>query len=551
MRGEALCLALVIASAGCGSPVAETSQPTEAAVPERLLVDVTDSAGLDFVHDRGSTPRKYLPEIMGSGGSVIDYDGDGLFDLYWVQSGPVPGTEAAGPRPGNRLYRNLGDGTFVDVTERTGTGDSGYGMGSVAADYDGDGDTDLYVVNFGSDVLLRNEGDGTFTDATREAGIESPLWGSSASFLDGDRDGDLDLFVTNYVDFDIGKHVDCGRPSKGVVSYCSPDVYEAAPDVYFRNEGDGTFTEATVESGLIESTGKGLGVVAADLTNDGWTDIYVANDSTPNFLFRNRGDGTFEEAALWLGVGHNEEGKTEAGMGVSTGDVDGDGWLDLLVTNLSAETNALYLGGEAFFTYNTRSAGLHGPSYLWVGFGNDLLDLDNDGDLDLIVTNGHVIDNPELIDDAQSFRQPTQAFWNDGLGVFSEVDSDLIPDLLVPRVGRGTMTLDLASDGRLDLAVTFNNDRARLFRNRNPDPGSWLGVRFSGPRAGTRVSTRIASGGHVEEAVIGSSYETSSDPRLHFGLGTGVEEAEVEVRRPGRSTRRLAGLRPGAYYVLD
>ena len=345
--------------------------------------------------DHGGTGRKYLPEIMGAGGAVLDFDGDGWLDVYLVQSGAVPGAEQGAPRPANRLYRNLGAGgalRFTDVTEGSGAGHTGYGMGAVAADYDGDGDTDLYVVNLGPDVLLRNDGGGRFTDATREAGIDSPLWGSSATFFDADLDGDLDLYVVNYLDFTVEKHVDCGRASAGIFSYCHPDVYEMAPDVFFLNRGDGTFEEATRESGLVDGTGKGLGVLAADLTGDGWPDLYVANDSTPNFLFRSRGAAgpagrvVFEDAGLELGVGYNEEGFTEAGMGNAVGDVDNDGDLDLFVTNLSQETNALYLGGEHFFTYATREAGLYSPSYLHVGFGTDLLDLDHDGDLDLLVS---------------------------------------------------------------------------------------------------------------------------------------------------------------------
>lgn len=553
MKGHHNCLTAIVslAALACGSPEAEVAASPGSTEPQRLFADATQDAQFEFIHDNGSTERKYLPEIMGAGGSILDYDGDGLFDVYFVQSGPVPGTHGEKARSENRLFRNLGDSTFTDVTEQAGVGDTGYGMGSVAADYDADGDNDLYVVNFGDDVLLRNEGDGTFSDATGESGISNSLWGSSASFLDADRDGDLDLFVTNYVDFDLEKHIDCGSVSKGQIAYCSPDVYESAPDVFFRNNGDGTFVEATGGAGLTETSGKGLGVVAVDLTNDGWTDIYVANDATPNFLFRNRGNGTFEEAALWLGVGHNEEGKTEAGMGATVGDVDRNGWLDLLVTNLSSETNSLYLGGEEFFIYNTRAAGLYEPSYIWVGFGNDLLDLDNDGDLDLVVTNGHVIDQPELIDDAQSFRQPSQVFLNDGTGVFAEVASSLIGDLQVPRVGRGTMTLDWASDGKLDVIITFNNDRARLFRNVGESAGNWLGIRFQGDEAGARVEVESAEGAQLEEKILGSSYQTSSDPRLHFGLGEATTAATVTVRPSRGGPRSYFGLEAGRYYVLD
>ena len=382
-------------------------QPTPAR-PTLVFEDITGSAGLDFVHIHGGTGRKYLPETMGSGGAVLDFDNDGWMDLYLVQSGYLPGNADGRPVPGNRLFRNRGDGTFEDVTAKAGVGNRGYGMGAVAADYDNDGDKDLYVVNFGPDALYQNNGDGSFVDVTVQAGISDQSWGSGAAFFDANRDGHLDLYVVNYLDFAIAKHVDCGSKSKGILSYCSPDVYEMAADIFYESNGDGTFTDATEAAGLAvqNGNGKGLGIVAADYTGDGWPDIYIANDSTPNFLFTNRGDGTFEEAGLWLGASHNEDGMTEAGMGIDAGDVNGDGYLDIVVTNLSNEANALYLGGKHGFSHESRSAGIFVPSLLPLGFGVDLFDVDNDGDLDIFVANGHVIDNIGLIDDVQTARQP-------------------------------------------------------------------------------------------------------------------------------------------------
>jgi hypothetical protein len=540
-------------------PAGEPAGEPAAASPA-VFRDVTDRAGLDFTHRHGGTGRKYLPEIMGAGGAALDYDGDGWMDLYLVQSGPLPGAaspRAAGEPAPNRLYRNRGSGPsgllgFEDVTAGSGAGLGGYGMGAVAADYDGDGDTDLYVVNLGPDALLRNNGDGTFTDVTVAAGISSPLWGSSAAFFDADRDGDLDLFVVNYLDFTLETHIDCGTPSRGILSYCHPDVYEMAPDVFFRNRGDGTFEEATTEAGLVDTTGKGLGVVVADLTGDGWPDVHVANDSTPNFLFRNRGDGRFQEAGLMLGVGYNEEGLTEAGMGTAVGDVDGDGYLDLFVTNLSAETNALYLGGPQFFTYQTRQAGLFSASYLPVGFGAELADLDNDGDPDLLVTNGHVIDNIEMIDDAQSFRQPSQLFWNDGRGRFTEAEAAALGELAEPRVGRGTISLDADNDGRLDVLITFNNDRARLFRNQLTGAGNWLGLDPRDRVGGIGALARLDSGGRSTLAVrtAGSSYQTSGDPRLRLGLGGATVAQRVELRWPDGARQSYLALPAGRDYRL-
>jgi hypothetical protein len=565
MRAAASLGLLVLLACGppeTGAPPREPAADPVAGKPlgsGAVFRDVTESVGLDFAHDNGGSGRKYLPEIMGAGGAALDYDGDGWMDLYLVQSGPLPGTaEAAGrSRPPNRLYRNRGPGPdgqvgFVDATAGSGTGIGGYGMGAVAADYDGDGDTDLYVVNLGPDALLRNNGNGTFSEVTAQAGIDSPLWGSSAAFFDADLDGDLDLYVVNYLDFTLAKHIDCGTPSRGILSYCHPDVYEMAADVFFRNRGGGTFEEATAEAGLVDASGKGLGVVVADLTGDGRPDVHVANDSTPNFLFRSRGDGRFQEAGLLLGVGYNEEGLTEAGMGTAVGDVDGDGYLDLFVTNLSAETNALYLGGPQFFTYQTRQAGLFSGSYLPVGFGAELEDWDNDGDPDILVTNGHVMDNIELIDDAQSFRQPSQLFWNDGAGRFREAAPASLGDLSQPRVGRGTISLDYDNDGRQDVAITFNNDRARLFRNTLPDAGSWIGLgladREGGVGAVARLDAEVRSVLAVRTA--GSSYQTSSDPRLRLGLAGAELARRVTVRWADGTRHAHLDLAAGRHYRL-
>jgi len=494
---------------------------------------------------------------MGAGGSALDYDGDGWMDLYLIQSGALPGSEVEISATGNRLFRNTGDGSFEDVTAAAGVGDNGYGMGSAAADFDNDGDADIYVVNFGRDVVYQNNGDGTFSDVTGESGMVNGNWGSSAAFLDGNGDGKLDLYIANYLQFSVAGHVDCGTPGKGIWSYCHPDVYEMAADVYFSGNGDGTFTEATEESGLLDTSGhgKGLGVVAADFDNDQDTDIYVANDSTPNHLYLNRGDGTFEEAGLFMGVSHNDDGMTEAGMGTDAGDVNGDGRLDLIVTNLSAETNALYLGGEHFFDYGSRAAGLYEGSLMPVGFGVDLLDIDNDSDLDMFVTNGHVIDNIELSDDSQSFRQPSQIYLNDGTGRFALVAENLAGDIAEPGVGRGTITVDYDNDGDLDLVVTRNGEAANLYRNDWHDQGNWIGFSLTATEGnrdaiGARVIVEVAGRRIVAEKKAGSSYQTSGDPRMHFGLGGNAAATRVTVRWPGGGEDVFDALQGGRYYRI-
>lgn len=520
-----------------------------------LFRDVTAESGIDFTHRHGGTGRKYLPETMGAGGAALDFDSDGLLDVYLVQSGSLTGEANVDAR--NRLFRNLGDGRFVDVTAAAGVGDAGYGMGAVAADYDNDGDPDLFVVNFGPDVLYQNQGDGTFNDVTEDAGIASDRWGSSAAFLDANRDGHLDLYVVNYLEFSVAKHIDCGSPSRGFYSYCTPDVYEMAADVFYLSNGDGSFTDATEAAGLSDGSGngKGLGIVAGDFTGDGWPDVYVANDSTPNYVLLNRGDGTFEEAGIMLGASHNEDGMTEAGMGVDAGDIDGDGRLDIVVTNLSNESNALYRGGEAGFSYESRSAGIFAGSLLPLGFGVDFMDVENDADLDLVVANGHVIDNIALIDDAQTAQQPAQIFLNNGSGRFTALPATEVGDIAVPGTGRGIISFDYDNDGRRDLLFTYNNEAARLFRNQSDTEANWIGFVLQGLASnrdalGAQI-TVVSNGESVTDvAKAGSGYLTSGDPRLHFGLGAARAAEKVTILWPSGMKQTLGNLAGNRYHVI-
>lgn len=538
---------LLITTAGCGVPVAPGPVP---AGPR--FVDVSDAAGLDFVHDRGALGEKWVPETMTAGAAVLDADGDGHMDLYLVQSGPLFGDRSGAP--GNRLFRNRGDGAFEDVTAAAGVGDTGYGQGAVAADYDGDGDVDLYVLNYGVNVLYRNEGGGVFTDVTATAGVGDPHWSTSATFLDADGDGDLDLYVVNYVAFSLATHRVCGDPSRGLVSYCHPDVYPSEPDAFYRNRGNGVFEEATAAAGIDDRDGKGLGVVAADLDNDGDTDLYVANDSTPNFLWRNRGDSTFEEVGLYLGAALEDAGRTQAGMGVDAGDVDGDGWLDLVVTNLSMEDNALYLGGPQGYRYGTGPAGLYVPSLPVLGFGCRLVDLDHDRDLDLVVANGDVVDLIAELRAGASWAQPDQVFLNDGRGRFALEPAAATGDLATPLVSRALATVDVDNDGRLDLLVTHNGDRARLYANRGAT-GHWIGLSLVGPPGnaqGIGARVRVTASGRTtfDEVRAGSSYASSSDPRLVFGLGDAATIDLVEVRWSDGLVSRHEGLAAGRYHRL-
>ncbi len=559
---------LLLSLFGLPACQARSTERTESAVEPVAttdtvwLNDATSSAALHFVHDRGATGRKYLPETMGSGGAVLDFDGDGWMDLYFVQSGPLPGDPTASPASaaslggnGDQLWRNRGDGTFEQVTARAGISNYGYGQGAVAGDVDGDGRTDLYRTAFGANTLLHNRGDGTFEAQPVAAGTEDDRWSSSAVLFDADGDGDLDLYVVNYLDYSLASHQDCRHVDQGFLFYCHPDVYPHAADRFYRNRGDGTFDDATAAAGFPDDGGKGLGAVAADFDGDGLADLYVTNDSTPNFLFHNLGDGRFEEVGLFWGASYNRAGKTEAGMGVDTGDVNGDGHPDLIVTNLSMETNALYLGAGDFFDHATVAAGLHAASLTVLGFGVDLADFDADGDLDLVVINGDVLDNIEEFNDGLTWRQPGQLFENDGQGHFQLLSAAQTGPLATPRVGRGSMTLDYDNDGRLDLAVSYNGDRARLYANALP-PRNWLGLALVGPgEVGAQVTLEAGGRRQIAQTHAGSSYQSSGDPRLYFGLGgagpaSASQGDRLTVRWSDGKTRRLVGVPSGRYLRL-
>jgi hypothetical protein len=555
-------LGLIAAAAHAAEPAAEPATELSTAP---WLTDVTDAAGIDFLHVTGGTGRKYLPETMGAGGAVLDVDGDGWMDLYFVQSGALPGDPAATAAMAaarDELWRNRGDGTFERVPLGADTPGE-YGQGAVAGDLDGDGDTDLYRTAFGPNALLVNGGDGRLRPLAAAGGAEDASWSSSAVLFDPDRDGDLDLYVVNYLDYSLASHQDCRQVEKGFLFYCHPDVYPAAADRFFRNLGtDSTgqprLEEATGAGGLVAPHGKGLGGLSADFDDDGWPDLYVTNDSTPNFLFHNRGpspggDGVhFEEVGLFWGTAYNAAGKTEAGMGVDAGDVNGDGALDLIVTNLSMESNALYLGAGAgqFFEHATATAGLTAGSLPVLGFGTDLADLDNDGDLDLVVINGDVLDNIEQFNDGLTWRQPGQLFANDGQGRFEQLPAAATGPLAEPRVGRGSMTLDFDNDGALDLAVSYNGDRARLYRNQRG--GSWIGIELIGAGAiGARVTVQAGGRRQLAEIHAGSSYQSSGDPRLHFGLEPAHAADSVTVRWPDGAVRRLLGVPASRYLRIE
>ncbi len=501
------------------------------------FVDVTIEAGIDFRHVNGAEGDYHLPETLGAGGAFFDADNDGDLDIYLVNSGYWPGSAAAAQKHA-ALYQNNGDGTFTDITAAAGVGNRGnYGQGVACADYDNDGDTELYVTNFGPDVLYRNNGDGTFTDITAHAGISDAAWSSSACFLDYDRDGHLDLFVVSYLDYSLdAAYLPCGE--NATRTYCHPSLFEGAPDKLYRNNGDGTFTDVSQEAGVGNISGmfhgKGLGVVSADFNNDGAPDLYVANDDTRNDFFYNNGDGTFSEISLLAGCAYSFNGVAQAGMGIAAGDYNGDGALDIFVTNLSYETNALYRNnGDGTFTDVIYEARLGKESYLYVGFGTGFLDADNDGWLDLFVANGHIIDNIAETHDVLTYAQPNQLFRNKGDGTFQEISETAGPYFQRAQVSRGSIFGDYDNDGDVDILVTQSNGFATLLRNENGNKQNWLRIKPVGTISNRDgIGARVLLAQQIRDVNPCASYLSSHDARLHFGLGENTNVNRLEIRWP-------------------
>ena len=511
--------------------------------------------GLNFVHDHGGTDQKFYVETMGSGCALLDYDNDGDLDVFFLQGAPLPGWKKKSTLR-NQLFRNDGN-QFTNVTRESGLGDTSYGIGCAAADYDNDGDTDLYVTNFGPDILYRNEGDGTFADASYAAGISNPLWSASAAFFDADNDGWLDLFVSNYVEYSLEKNPWCGDQRKDQRAYCDPDVFMGISDVFYHNNGDGTFSDMSEKSNVIKGKGKGLGVIPADFDNDGDMDVYVANDKVMNNLFINDGTGVFKEDALFAGVGFNENGQAEAGMGVDFADYNRDGWLDLFVTNFSGESNTLYRNDKnGFLTDVTFAAGLGQPSLEVLGFGTNFVDLDLDGWEDIFVANGHVIDNIELFNPDYTHAQRKQVFMNRGDGTFIDKTSEIGGALLEPQVGRGAAFGDIDNDGDIDVVISNNNGQASLLINEGPPKNNWIGLLLEGrlynlDAIGARVTVTSSGGSQIATVNPAASYLASNDKRLQFGLGSQTVVNEISIQWPGGGVDRIENIEGNRYYLIQ
>jgi hypothetical protein len=528
-----------------------------AALPR--FVDMLEPSGIDYVNVTGEREKKYIVSSLGTGAALFDYDQDGDLDLYLVNGARIEGTEVK-EGGGNRLYRNQGDFRFDDVTAAAGVGLAGFGQGCAVSDIDNDGYPDLYVTQIGTNVLYRNRGDGTFEDVTANSGAGARGWGTSAAFFDADADSDVDLYVAYYAEHDVSKLPLPGSGAScrfiGVPVFCGPTGLEGAKDVYLRNEGNGRFVEATKDAGLEDvHAAYGLGVVAGDYDGDGDADVYVANDSMPNLLFRNDGKGRFTETALFAGVAYNTDGLAQAGMGVDLGDLDGDGNLDYFVTNFSHDTNTAYRNlGTGVFSDETAVMSLRMPSWFELGWATRLLDLDGDGDEDLFVANGHVYPEAGRADSNTAYAQLSQIFWNQGGGKFEE--GEFAPDDAMSRAysSRGGAFGDIDDDGDPDAAIVHIDDRPSLLRN-DAGSGNWLGLRLVGKSSnrdalGARVVVTSGPLRQTKEVHTSGSFLSSSDPRLLFGLGPRGSADEVRVRWPSGIEERLENLAAGRYHLI-
>ncbi len=521
--------------------------------PVPLFREVAEEVGLKFHHFTGATGEFYMPEIMGSGVALFDYDNDGDLDVYLIQGATFDPAQdprhakfpsPAGWKPANRLFRNLlsetGKLQFVDVTEQAGVGHVGYGMGVAVGDYDNDGFQDLYVTNFGRNVLYHNNGDGTFTDVTAKAGVDDPRWSTSAAWVDYDRDGRLDLFVANYLDFTVKGNKHCFAPT-GERDYCTPKMYQPVPARLFHNRGDGTFEDVTEAAGIGAAIGPGLGVVCADFNGDGWPDIYVANDGSAAHLWINQRNGTFKEESLLAGAAYSVDGLPQAGMGVTVGDFDGDGDEDIFKTNLTNEGANLYVNdGRGNFYDASAEFGLLLPTFPYTGFGTEWFDYDNDGRVDLFIANGAVNRMESLRGSPYPFGQPNQLFHNEGQGKkFREMSAIAGPAFATSEVSRGAAFGDIDNDGAIDIVVTNNNGAVRLLLNQSRflNRNHWLLVRLEavhGNRFGVGAKVEVRQRGRklLRRAHGDSSYLSANDIRVHFGLGEDAKIEEITVHWP-------------------
>lgn len=523
--------------------------------PIPKFVDAAPTANIS-VHVVSGDPneKRYLIESIGGGLAVIDYNNDGRMDLYVVNGSTIADARAGQHRHRSALYRNDGGGKFTDVTLAAGVPNPHWGKGALAADLDNDGFQDLYVLNYGPNVLYLNNGDGTFRDATAKSGVGDARWSSAAAAADFDNDGDLDLFVANYLDYDLDN-----LPTEGkFCSYqnlpvaCGPRGLKGAGDSLYRNNGDGTFSDVSAQAGVADPEGYyGLGAVWGDYDNDGRPDLFVANDNTPNYLYRNNGDGTFSDVAIETGVAFSESGREQSCMGAEFEDLDNDGWLDIMVTNFSDDYNTLYRNsGEGFFRDDSHRAKLVGDSWRDLSWGVGFFDFNNDGWKDVFVANGHIYPQVDGANLNTSYRQTNKLYLNTGLPALLNVSGSSGPGLAAAKSYRGAAFADFNNDGQIDIALSALDDAPSLLLNQGTPGIQWILIQLEGTKSnrfavGARVA--VAAGGvtQTREIKAGGSYASSNDPRAHFGLGSAKSIDELAVAWPSGKVTRLADVKPG------
>jgi enediyne biosynthesis protein E4 len=540
-------------------PTAPKSAPPKAARPQ--FEDVTTALGVDFQYVASHTSKKYLIETMGSGVALFDYDNDGRLDIFVLNGatladptpkGSVP--QKSGPKEWNRLYHQKLDGTFEDVTEKSGLQGTRYAMGMAVGDYDNDGFEDIFVTSYGGNSLYHNNGDGTFSDVTTNAGVAGSGWSTSAAWVDLDNDGLLDLIVLRYLQWDFDD-IWCGEHKEGYRAYCHPDSFKAIAPLVYHNDGNGHFTEVSRKIGIAEP-GKGLGIALADYDRDGQVDLFVANDSMPEFLYHNKGDGTFEEVGLASGVAVDGEGHSYAGMGVDFADYDNDGFPDLVITDLANQMYALYHNnGNGTFDYNSYPSGIGRMTMTHSGWGVRFFDFDNDGWKDLLIAQGHDIDTIQLTFPNLRYREPMLLARNTGKG-FVDVSAEAGAAFQAPWVGRGMAIGDIDGDGRLDAVVTTNDGAIHILHNATSTTNHWLGLKLVGHKSnrdaiGAEVKIMTATGAQFATVTTASSYLSSSDKRVHFGLGAERTVRRIEIRWPSGIRQTLENISGDQILTVD
>ena len=525
------------------------------------FIDVTSKLGIQFKQEASPTSRKYLLETMASGVALFDYDNDGLLDIFFgngariddpMPPGSIPKKE--GPKYSNRLFHQKSDGTFEDVTERAGLTGNGYTTGVAVGDYDNDGYEDLFVAGFGKNTLYHNNGDGTFSDVTASAGVEGSGWSTSAAWIDYDNDGKLDLIVARYMEWSF-TDIYCGQHLEGYRSYCHPDIFKAVPILIYHNEGNGKFTEVAKKIGAVRPC-KGLGVAIADYDRDGWMDFIVSNDAIPEALFHNKGDGTFEEVGIVSGVAVDDNGGTFSGMGVDFEDYNNDGWPDVIITDLANQRYALYTNArDGTFEYASNKTGLGQITVSHSGWGVRFMDYDNDGWKDLFVVQAHVMDNVELITPGQHYRESPLLLHNDRGDKFSDVSSISGEVFQQKWAARNLAVGDINNDGKLDAVVGMNDGSAKVLMNETSTTNHWISLKLVGVKSnrdgiGARIKVSTEDGEQYATATTSSSYQSSGDKRVHFGLGSATHVKRIEISWPSRIVQVLADVKGDQFLTV-